>query len=77
MSLNKKELIYKLANKYDLPIKVVEAAVTYQFKYTANIISSGTFDSVRLPYFGKWWVKQGRVDHINRLKAKKNKKLDK
>tara|TARA_R110002012_G_scaffold7040_1_gene33317 strand:+ start:4237 stop:4341 length:105 start_codon:yes stop_codon:yes gene_type:complete len=34
-------------------------------------MKEGEFDSVRLPYFGKFSVHPNRVKHINRLKNKK------
>jgi hypothetical protein len=38
------------------------------------IISSGNFETVRLPYFGKFTVDKRRVKHINRLKNEKDSK---
>tara|TARA_R100000700_G_scaffold35511_1_gene44143 strand:+ start:8158 stop:8388 length:231 start_codon:yes stop_codon:yes gene_type:complete len=68
MSKNKKEIIYSLANKYDLPLKKVEEIINHQFRYAAKIIKEGNFETIRLPYFGKFSVKSERVKHINRLK---------
>tara|TARA_Y100000361_G_C11027330_1_gene272837 strand:+ start:159 stop:377 length:219 start_codon:yes stop_codon:yes gene_type:complete len=68
MKKNKKEIIYSLANKYNLPLKKVEQIVNYQFKYTSNVIKAGKFEVVRLPYFGKFSVNPKRVKHINKLK---------
>ena len=66
--VDKKLLIYKLANKYDLPLEVVEDIVNHQFKFINKIMKKGKFESVRLPYFGKFSVKPGRVKHITKLK---------
>jgi|TARA_R100000030_G_scaffold98550_1_gene88644 nucleoid DNA-binding protein len=49
-------------------LEKVEAIVTSQFKHVAKVMSSGKFESVRLPYFGKFSVKKGRVKYINREK---------
>tara|TARA_R100000995_G_scaffold19796_2_gene8196 strand:- start:412 stop:630 length:219 start_codon:yes stop_codon:yes gene_type:complete len=68
MKKNKKEIIYSLANKYNLPLKKVEQIVNYQFKYTSNVIKAGKFEVIRLPYFGKFSVNPKRVKHINKLK---------
>ena len=68
MKKNKKEIIYSLANKYNLPLKKVEQIVNYQFKYTSNVIKAGKFEVVRLPYFGKFSVNHKLVKHINKLK---------
>ena len=71
MSKNKKEIIYSLANKYNLSLKKVEEIINYQFKYIAKIMKEGKFEIIRLPYFGKFSVKSGRIEHINKLKNKK------
>tara|TARA_R100000908_G_C3714321_1_gene119706 strand:+ start:496 stop:717 length:222 start_codon:yes stop_codon:yes gene_type:complete len=68
MKKNKKEIIYSLANKYDLPLKKIEEIVNYQFKYTAKVMKEGKFEIIRLPYFGKFSVNSSRVKHINKLK---------
>ena len=31
-------------------------------------MKEGNFDTIRLPYFGKFSVKQARVDYINKKK---------
>jgi nucleoid DNA-binding protein len=66
------EIIYFLANKYDLPLQEVKSMVDSQFKFIKEIIEEGEFDTIRLPYFGKFTVDLGRVKHINRLKSEKN-----
>ena len=68
MSKNKKEIIYSLANKYNLPLKKIEEIVNYQFKYTAKVMKEGKFEIIRLPYFGKFSVNSNRVKYINKLK---------
>ena len=76
MSKNKREIIHYLANKYNLPLSKVEEIVNYQFKFVSDVMTKGDFDSVRLPYFGKFTVNPKRVAHINRLKDEKNKNKD-
>ena len=68
MVKSKKEIIQTLATKYNLPLEKVESIVTSQFKYVANIMGDGSFDSVRLPYFGKFSSKQGRRDMLTKKK---------
>ena len=68
MVKNKEELIYFLANKYNLPIQKIEEIVNYQFKFTKNIMKAGKFETIRLPYFGKFSAKKERIKHINKLK---------
>ena len=50
MAKNKEEIIYALSVKYDLSIKKVTEIVNYE--------------SVRLPYFGKFSVKARRLKYI-------------
>ena len=64
MAKNKEEIIYALSVKYDLSIKKVTEIVNYQFKYVTKIMAKGDFESVRLPYFGKFSVKAGRLKYI-------------
>lgn len=71
---NKQEIIYSLANKYNLTVKQVERIVTYQFKFVSDIMSLGKFETIRLPYFGKFSVNKNRVKYINKLSNAKNKK---
>ena len=63
--MDHKVILQKLATKYGLSIQKVEEAVYYQFKYTACIIKEGGFESVRLPYLGKFHVLPGRLKHLN------------
>ena len=68
MARNKKEIIYFLANKYDIPLSQVEKIIDSQFKFTSIIMTKGNFNTVKLPYFGKFTVNKNRVKHINKLK---------
>ena len=76
MVKNKREIIHYLANKYNLPLSTIEQIVNYQFKFVTDIMSKGDFDSIRLPYFGKFSVNLNRVKHINRLKDESIKNKD-
>jgi len=71
MKRNKVEIIYYLANKYNMPLSKVEKIVNSQFKYVSEIVKEGNFETVRLPYFGKFSVKQKRVEYINKKKNEK------
>ena len=75
MGNSKHEIIYSLSNKYDLPAKVIKEIISSQFKFTALIMSSGNFDTIRLPYLGKFTVNPNRVKHINRRANEKNNKI--
>tara|TARA_R100001244_G_C5101148_1_gene118847 strand:+ start:263 stop:505 length:243 start_codon:yes stop_codon:yes gene_type:complete len=71
MIKNKKEIIYYLANKYNLPLKTIDKITNHQFKYISKIMSLGEFDSIRIPYFGKWSVNPNRVKHLTAMKEHK------
>jgi nucleoid DNA-binding protein len=68
VSKNQKQIIQKLATKYNLPLKKVEDIVMHQFKYVARIMEKGNFDAVRIPYFGKFSSNKKRRDYITALK---------
>jgi len=72
MARSKKEIIQLIATKYNLPLKEVAEIVEHQFKYISKIMKQGDFETVRLPYFGKFSVKQGRIDYIEKLKKEKS-----
>jgi nucleoid DNA-binding protein len=63
--MKEKVTIQKLASEYSLPLHKVEEAVYYQFRYVADTIRSGKFESVRLPFLGKFHVRKGRLNYLN------------
>jgi nucleoid DNA-binding protein len=65
---DKKIIIYFLANKYDLPLSKIEQIINHQFKYIEKIMKEGKFETIRLPYFGKFSVNPKRVEYINKKK---------
>lgn len=67
-------IIQKLANKYNLPIQKVEEAVYYQFKYVHDIFKLGKFESVRLPYLGKFHVLESRLKYLQKNERSNNSK---
>ena len=72
MPKNKKEIIHYLANKYNMPLQTINKIVSHQFKYVSEIIKEGNFDTIRLPYFGKFSVNPKRVKYLTELKNKKD-----
>jgi nucleoid DNA-binding protein len=72
MKKTTKEIVQKLATKYNLPLSKVEEIVMYQFKYVSNIMEAGNFDQIRIPYFGKFSSKKERREYINNLKNGSN-----
>ena len=71
MAKNRREIIYFLANKYDMPLKEVDKIVNYQFKMVRKVMTKGDFETIRLPYFGKFTVDKRRVMHLNKRYNKK------
>jgi nucleoid DNA-binding protein len=63
--MKEKVIIQKLASEHNLPLQKVEEAVYYQFKYVADVIRSGKFESIRLPFLGKFHVRPGRLRYLN------------
>ena len=64
MKQEKKAIIQKIATKYNIPLQIVEEIVSHQFKFVSKIINKGKFDSVRLPYFGRFHVNKNRLKYI-------------
>ena len=71
MSRDKDSIIQMLATEYNLPLKKVRQIVNHQFKFVSKVIRAGEFDTIRLPYFGKWSVNKNRIKYITNLKLKK------
>ena len=67
MKKTQKEIIQKIATKYNLPLKTVEDIVMHQFKFVSKIMQDGNFKSIRIPYFGKFSNKNRR-EYITKLK---------
>tara|TARA_R100001594_G_C4028169_1_gene260700 strand:- start:644 stop:871 length:228 start_codon:yes stop_codon:yes gene_type:complete len=67
MARDKKDYIYLLATKYNLPLSKVEEMINYQFKFVEKIMRKGKFEGIRLPYFGKFHVNKHRLKYIQKL----------
>ncbi len=63
--MDEKIVIQKLSIKHNLPIQKIEEAVYYQFKFVSDVIREGKFESVRLPYLGKFHVHANRIKYLN------------
>jgi len=74
MSTDKKVIIQKIASKYNLPLQTVEEIVFHQFKFVSKIMSEGKFDSIRLPYFGRFHVNKNRLKYIKEKSGTNNSK---
>ena len=60
--------------KHNLPIQKIEEVVYYQFKFVAATIKKGLFESVRLPYLGKFHVNPNRIKYLNEGTTNSNRK---
>ena len=72
MARDKKDYIYLLATKYNLPLSKIKEIIEYQFKLVSTTMKKGKFEAIRLPYFGKFTVKRKRLAYIKKLSKKKN-----
>jgi nucleoid DNA-binding protein len=74
MAKNKVELIYRLAQQYDIPVKKVESIINFQFSFITKKIKDGEMSSIRLPYFGKFSVEPNRVKYLNERSSNNKRK---
>lgn len=61
--------IKEVAEELGLPINTVRRIVESQFGLVKEIMESGTFDSIRLPYLGVFKSKPKEVQIINHLRG--------
>ena len=59
----------EIATELGLSLSIVETIVSCQSEYVAQVMSSGTFDSIRLPYLGCFKSKPKEIQMINHLKG--------
>ena len=59
---------YKIKDRW--AVNKIEEIINHQFKYIEKIMKEGKFETIRLPYFGKFSVKQKRIEYINNKKQK-------
>ena len=67
----KEELIAKIAEEYGYDKAEVRSIVDSQYSFLRKTIEHGAFDSVRLPYFGRFHVNPYRLHKLNLTKVKK------
>lgn len=71
-SLHKK-IYAELAEKYKLPVPIIEKICDSQFEFTSGIIAKGNDEPVRLQYLGIFKVKPGRRDTVKKRKERMKK----
>ena len=76
MAVNKvKEKLYKkLAEEYGTTIDEIRSIVDSQFEFLRKTIEHGAFNSVRLPFFGRFYVNPYRLHKLNLERSQKAKK---
>jgi nucleoid DNA-binding protein len=67
----KEELIAQIAEEYGYDKAEVRSIVDSQYSFLRKTIEHGAFDSVRLPYFGRFHVNPYRLHKLNLTKVKK------
>lgn len=76
MAVNKvKEKLYKeLAKEYGTTVEEIRSIVESQFSFLRKTIEHGAFDSVRIPFFGRFYVNPYRLHKLNLERVTKQKK---
>ena len=69
--LDRKRIYRILAKKYGITMYEVDLAASSQFSLVRKIIKDGNFEQIRLPFFGRFWVKAARKKYLDSLPPKK------
>lgn len=64
-----KNLYKKLADKYKLPVEVIEKITDSEFEFAKTIISEGKDEPIRLQYLGLFRVKPGRRELVQKRRS--------
>ena len=65
-----KEYHKKLAEKYGLPVETIKKICDSQFEFTKTIIAEGKDEPVRLQFLGKFSVKPGRRELVEKRRER-------
>ncbi len=63
--VNKRSIFMKMARERGLSIKEIELVVSSQFSLVRKVMKKGDFEQVRLPFFGRFWVKPTRKKYMD------------
>jgi len=76
MAVNKlKEKLYKtIAAEYGTTVEEVRSIVESQFSFLRKTIEHGAFNSVRIPFFGRFYVNSYRLHRLNLERVNKKAK---
>lgn len=67
------KIIKALAKKYDLPQFVIDQVTESQFRFTRDMIKSGSFESSNHLFLGKFVVHEGVRKHWNEVNERRAK----
>lgn len=67
----KEAIIKELAERHGYSAQEVRDVVDSQFGFLRKVVEHGAFDSVRLPYFGRFYVNPYRLHKLNLTRVKK------
>jgi len=65
----KQEIYREIAKESGGTMQEIEKCVEAQFQFIERIMKRGEFDTVRMPYLGKFTVKPGRLKMQNNKNA--------
>ena len=71
--VNRRSIYSKIAKERGLSLKEVDLAVSSQFSFVRQIMKKGKFEQVRLPFFGRFWVKPARKKYMDLRKKARDK----
>lgn len=71
--ITKDRIIDRLSRKHSISKKKIEKVVNSQFKFVANTMKEGKFESVRLRFWGKFDVDPYRLQKIQEKSNGKSK----
>lgn len=72
--LLREEIIKEIATEDGGTRSEIKEIVDTQFEFIADIFRRGAFEGVRMPFFGVFWAKPGRVQAVNEQAARQRAK---
>lgn len=58
------DIVNKVARQLNIDEEIVNKVVRSQFKFVKDVIESGEMQSIHLAYFGKFAIKQNRLNYL-------------
>ena len=69
------EILVQLSKKYQLPLSVIQVIAYTPFRKLKQLQREGSFETMFLPNFGKFLVKEGMRTRIEQLRELKKAQL--